>query len=164
MPVIAKHTPDQFTVQRASAGDSEAVWKIIGEYYEAARVIARDAKDDFFRIYFDDGAGVWLATLEQNVIGCIALRPLPAFANSGEIKRLYVRSAYRGRGVAAALYRALEVYARAFGYAWLYLDTAAEMIAAQKFYASLGFELIPRYNDNPQAAIFMRKDLRTSSE
>ena len=57
----------------------------------------------------------------------------------------------------------LEEYARERGYEWLYLDTTDEMVAAQRFYAALGYELTTRYNDNPQATIFMRKDLRSST-
>ncbi len=49
------------------------------------------------------------------------------------------------------------------GYEWLYLDTTDDMVAAQRFYAALGYELTTRYNDNPQATIFMRKDLRSST-
>ena len=57
----------------------------------------------------------------------------------------------------------LEEYAHERGYQWLYLDTTDDMVAAQRFYAALGYELTPRYNDNPQATIFMRKDLRSSA-
>ncbi len=155
---------NQVTVRRVAAEDQNAAWRIVAEYYEAAGVVARDAKDDFERIYFRDGAGVWLATLGSTVIGCIALRPLAAMARHGEVKRLYVQPEYRGKGIAAFLYKALDDYAREFGYEWLYLDTTDEMIAAQRFYAALGYELTSRYNDNSQATIFMRKDLRTSSK
>ncbi|MGC2232385.1 MAG: GNAT family N-acetyltransferase, partial [Candidatus Acidiferrum sp.] len=75
--------------------------------------------------------------------------------------RLYVQCEVRGRGIAAALYSSLELYACTHGYQSLYLDTTDEMIAAQRFYAALGYQPAPRYNDNPQATIFMRKDLRT---
>ncbi len=161
----ATHQPGlAFKTRRVPAGDIDAAWKIITEYYEAAGVIARDAKDDFVRIYFQDGAGVWLATIESDVIGCIALRPLSGVASSGEVKRLYVQPPYRGRGIAASLYQGLETYARECGYRYLYLDTTDEMVAAQRFYAALGYELCPRYNDNSQATIFMRKDLRFSSQ
>jgi len=164
MQETIKHTADRFTVQRVHVDAVDAAWRIMEEYYEAAAVIARDSRVDFVRNYFGDGAGVWLAAIEKVVIGCIALRPLTAIAKSGEVKRLYVRPECRGRGVAAALYRALEDYARSRGYQWLYLDTAADMTAAQTFYASLGFESVSRYNNNPQAAIFMRKNLRSSTE
>jgi ribosomal protein S18 acetylase RimI-like enzyme len=148
-----------FHVHRASTDEMNLAWKILEEYYEAAKVQARDSRDDFEKVYFQDGAGFWLASKEKAVIGCIALRPLANFNNSGEIKRLYVQPVFRGLGVASVLYDALEAAAKEHGYHWLYLDTASDMTAAQKFYRQLGFETCDRYNDNPQAAIFMRKKL-----
>jgi GNAT superfamily N-acetyltransferase len=163
MPQKTKQIANQLNVHRAHAEECDAAWKIIEEYYEAAGVIARDAREDFARIYFGDGAGVWLATFVNDVVGCVALRPLGSIARSGEVKRLYVQPSYRGRGIAAALYQCLELYARRFRYEWLYLDTTDEMVAAQRFYAALGYELTASYNDNPQATIFMRKELRIPS-
>jgi GNAT superfamily N-acetyltransferase len=161
---MTKPSANHVTVRRVAFPESNSAWKIVEEYYEAAGVVARDAEADFERIYFCDGAGVWLAILEDAVVGCIALRPLGEFPNSAEVKRLYVQPQHRGRGIAAALYQGLENYARGCGYEWLYLDTTDEMAAAQQFYAALGYTLISRYNDNPQATIFMQKDLRGSAE
>lgn len=162
MASMMKHPANQLNVRRATSQEGNAAWAIVEEYYEAAGVVARDAKDDFERIYFGDEAGVWLATIANTVVGCVALRSLAIFENSAEVKRLYVRPQQRGLGIAAALYQSLEEYARERGYEWLYLDTTDDMVAAQRFYAALGYELTPRYNDNPQATIFMRKDLRSS--
>jgi GNAT superfamily N-acetyltransferase len=158
-----KNPATQLTVYRATSEESNSAWEIVEEYYGAAGVVARDAKKDFERIYFCDGAGVWLATMANAVVGCVALRSLAKFAKSAEVKRLYVRPEHRGKGIAKSLYESLENYARRRGYEWLYLDTTDEMDAAQRFYAALGFELTTRYNDNPQATIFMRKDLRPST-
>ncbi len=98
-------------MRRATSEERDTAWEIVEEYYEAAGVVARDAKDDFERIYFCDGGGVWLATIANAVVGCVALRSLAKFANSGEVKRLYVQPEHRGRGIAAALYQSLEEYA-----------------------------------------------------
>jgi ribosomal protein S18 acetylase RimI-like enzyme len=159
MPPTTHQPGLAFKTRRLPAGDIDAAWKIITEYYEAAAVIARDAQDDFARIYFQDGAGVWLATIDSSVVGCIALRPLSGIASSGEVKRLYVQPPYRSHRIASSLYQELETYARECGYRSLYLDTTDDMVAAQRFYAALGYELCARYNNNPQATIFMRKDL-----
>jgi predicted lactoylglutathione lyase len=43
------------------------------------------------------------------------------------------------------------------------LDTTDEMVAAQRFYAALGYEKTSSYNDNSQATIFMRKNLGSSN-
>jgi GNAT superfamily N-acetyltransferase len=150
-------------VRRAAFGETNMAFGIVEEYYEAMRVVARDTQDEFARLYFENGAGIWLAWLEGKVIGCIALRALPQFADSGEVKRLYVQPEYRGRGIAVALHNALETYARNFGYQWLYLDTADNMTSAIRFYEQQGYKRCARYNENPQATIFMRKQLRPAS-
>lgn len=160
---MTKPPANQLSVRRATSEESDAAWAIVEEYYGAAGVVARDAKGDFARIYFGDGSGVWLATIANTLVGCVALRPLAIFANHAEVKRLYVKPEHRGLGIAKALYESLERYARERGYEWLYLDTTDEMLAAQQFYAALGYQLTTRYNDNPQATIFMRKELRSST-
>jgi GNAT superfamily N-acetyltransferase len=83
------------------------------------------------------------------------------FERSGEVKRLYVKPAMRGRKIADGLLGALEEYAVAFGYRTLYLDTKDDLLAAIKFYERHGYERCERYNQNPQATIFMRKGLGT---
>jgi GNAT superfamily N-acetyltransferase len=146
-------------VWRAAQEDLETAYKIVQEYYEAAVVLARDSFDEFARLYFSDGAGVWLARYEESVIGCIALRALPEYPFSGEIKRLYVQPAHRKAGVAQSLLENLEAYAVTFGYQWLYLDSAPGMDDAVRFYRRNGYETFSRYNSNPQATVFLRKSL-----
>jgi GNAT superfamily N-acetyltransferase len=144
-------------------GEIGTAHAIVEEYCEAMSVVARDTHEEFARLYFGESAGIWLAWLEEKVVGCIALRAMPQFTDSGEVKRLYVRGEYRGQGIAVALHTALEIYARKFGYQWLYLDTADNMTSAIRFYEQQGYERCARYNQNPQATIFMRKELRTPS-
>jgi GNAT superfamily N-acetyltransferase len=153
-----------FEIRRAMLSEIDTACAIVEEYYEAMSVVARDTRDEFARLYFENGAGIWLAWLEERVIGCIALRMMPQFAESGEVKRLYVQPEYRGRRIAMALHDALETYARNFGYQCLYLDTADNMTSAIRFYEARRYERCARYNENPQATIFMRKELRAPSE
>jgi len=144
---------------RAAPADREAAWAIVDDYCRALAIVVRDDPADFER-YFEAGSGVWLARDGDAVIGCIALRPLPTIAaDAGEVKRLYVRPAARGRKIADALLDELEAYAAAF-YRGLYLDTKDDLLPAIRFYERRGYVRIPRYNDNPQATIFMRRMLR----
>jgi ribosomal protein S18 acetylase RimI-like enzyme len=150
-------------IRRALLEELDQAFAMVTEYYEAERVVVREDREAFRQQYFSDDAGVWLASCDGEEVGCIALRRLDAASKSSEIKRLYVRPAYRGRGVADLLLQELEDFARTCGYAWIYLDTAAHMLAAARFYERHQFERCEKYNDNPQAALFMRKRLRGDS-
>lgn len=146
-------------VHRAEPDEADAAYAIITEYYEAVRVLVRDDRGVFEQEYFANGAGVWLATVGWEIVGCIALHCLPYLKDSGEIKRLYVRGEHRGKGVAEALLWALEAYAVEHGYVSLYLDSKDDLMPAIQFYRRHGYLPCERYNDNPQATIFMRKEL-----
>lgn len=146
-------------IERATPGHVEEAYAIVQEYYEAVGVMVREDADKFAHEYFGDGAGIWLAAEDGKTLGCIGLRELSQIENAGEVKRLYVKPESRGRGVAGLLLKALEEYARGFGYRWLYLDSKDDLTDAIRFYQKHGYEACERYNENPQATIFMRKDL-----
>ena len=150
---------DRYFVRKAGLPDLDAAFRVVEEYYDAANVVARDTKDEFQRYYFGERSGVWLASLENNVVGCIALRELPEIERSGEIKRMYVQPAHRGHGIAKELLDAVERFAAKAGYEWLYLDSAPGMDTAVRFYLRNGFEPCAPYNDNPQANIHLRKKI-----
>jgi ribosomal protein S18 acetylase RimI-like enzyme len=79
--------------------------------------------------------------------GCIALRPFEG--DTGEVKRLYVRPAYRGTGLGATLAARVIGAAREAGYRRIVLDTLGDMHSAIGLYRKLGFTEIPAYYDNP---------------
>jgi GNAT superfamily N-acetyltransferase len=142
-------------ISRAGLNDLEAAWAIVSEYYDAVSVVAREDRPAFSSAYFSEGSGFWLARNGGEVVGCIALRPLDVFPAAGEVKRLYVQPASRGLGIAGLLLDALHEYARTAGYEWLYLDSKDDLAAAIRFYEKRGYRHCARYNDNPQATIFM---------
>jgi transcriptional regulator len=101
---------------------------------------------------------LFLAKRGDAVAGCIALRRLDD--GSAEVKRLYVRPAWRGFGLGPMLAKAVLDAARAIGYRRLVLDTLADMKAARALYQSLGFHEIASYYENPlPGAIYMALDL-----
>ena len=79
--------------------------------------------------------------------GCGALRPLAP--EIGELKRMWVRPPFRGRGIGRLVAEALVAAARAEGYRVLRLDTLGSMREARSLYRSLGFREIPAYYENP---------------
>lgn len=98
-----------------------------------------------------------LAEVDGAAAGCVALRPTPSEPREGEMKRLYVRPAFRKSGAGRLLVVRLVDEARAVGYRAVRLDTLPSMRAAQALYRSLGFLEIAPYNDNPVAGtLFMR--------
>jgi len=92
------------------------------------------------------------------VAGCIALRPVDD--RDCEMKRLYVRDAFRAAGLGRRLVERLIAAARAIGYRRVVLDTLPTMVSAQRLYESLGFSEIAPYRHNPIAGTrFLGLDL-----
>jgi putative acetyltransferase len=92
-----------------------------------------------------------LALVDGGLAGCGAFRPLhdADYANACEMKRLYVRPAFRRFGLGRLMAQRLLDDARRAGYSSMLLDTLDDMESARELYASLGFEDVPPYYYNP---------------
>ena len=77
-----------------------------------------------------------------------------------ELKRLYVRPAFRGLRLGSLLLEKAIGDARSIGYKHIRLDTFPSMETAIRLYETYGFYRIGKYNDNPaETAVFMQLDL-----
>lgn len=89
---------------------------------------------------------ILLAEVDGATAGTVALRRLDD--DVCELKRLYCRPAFRGRGLGRALAERLFAEARALGFARVRLDTLDRLPDAVGLYQALGFRPIAPYNDN----------------
>lgn len=108
--------------------------------------------------YGPPGGRLYLLRCGGETAGCVALRRLDC--ERGELKRLYVRPAFRGKGLGRLLTEQIIRDARSLGYTQLLLDTMPCLTAARRLYRELGFYEIPCYNDSPlDDTVFLRLDL-----
>jgi len=100
-----------------------------------------------------------LAISKGNPAGCVALHKLDQ--DICEMKRLYVRSQYRGKGLGRELAERVIAEARQLGYKKLRLDTVEPVMkTAVAMYRQLGFREIPPYRPNPiKGALYMELQL-----
>jgi len=141
------------TVEQASrASDYRSARELVEEY---AASLAIDLGFQGFEAelatfpgeYAPPGGAVLLAHVGRSLAGVVALRPMTP--EVCEMKRLFVRHPFRGRGVGRALASRLIEVASLKGYRRMRLDTIASMAAAIDLYRQLGFREIGAYRYNP---------------
>lgn len=91
---------------------------------------------------------ILLAYWNEEAVGCIALQPLPA-AGVCEMKRLYVKPAFRKYGIGRALVEHLLEASASLGYTSMRLDTLDRLQPAIRLYEQYGFTIINAYYENP---------------
>jgi GNAT superfamily N-acetyltransferase len=103
--------------------------------------------------YATPGGGLVLACVDGLPAGCCAFRPLISsdHLNACEMKRLFVRRAFRGFGLGRQLVEQIMSMARLAGYTTMLLDTLSEMETARAMYQEAGFVEVPPYYHTPLA-------------
>jgi len=137
----------EFQIRRVeSVEEAQAAQEILREYAQslAHHLCLTDFQGELDGLpgqYAPPGGELFLAWQGKQLAGCVALRRLDA--NTGEMKRLYVRRAFRRCGLGRRLVQEAIRLARRGGYARLRLDTLPTMKEAVGLYESLGFHRLP---------------------
>ncbi len=99
-----------------------------------------------------------LAWAQNEAAGCVALRPLKE--QVCELKRLFVRRAFRGQGLGKRFTEKIVAEARAIGYERMRLDTLSHMQTAIRLYEAMGFARCAPYYETPLAnTVFLELEL-----
>lgn len=83
---------------------------------------------------------VWVAVSDSLPVGCIAYRKKAEVV--GEVKRLFIKEEYRGRGISKELLKTLERHAKEQGCRTLFLDTRITLEPAASLYRAFGFHIV----------------------
>jgi GNAT superfamily N-acetyltransferase len=153
-------------MQGVKTGGYEIVHADSAEYVEAIRALFREYADGLgfslcFQGFDEELAGlpgnysrprgrILLARLNESDVGCIAMQPLSP--DVCEMKRLFVKPAFRGKGMGRLLADAIIREAADADYRAMRLDTIEPLMPrAITLYRTFGFREIPAYRQNPIA-------------
>lgn len=139
-------------------GQLEAVRELFREYARSLSVdlCFQNFEEELAQLpgeYASPRGALYTVCVDGELAGCCAMRPLDAvdYSNACEMKRLYVRPAYRRLRLGRMLAEAILDAARMADYDCILLDTLDDMESARALYEELGFEEIPPYYYNPIA-------------
>ena len=154
----------RLTIREAQAEEMDRVRELFLEYAESLDfdLSFQNFQEELATLpghYAPPGGCLWLAYSDDRLAGCIALRSFDE--NRCEMKRLYVRPAFRGEGIGKALIEQFLQKARALHYQSVTLDSIQPLMSrAITVYKSLGFCEIPPYRPNPvRGAVYLELKL-----
>jgi len=155
MTIVSAQTPDHLSAARRLFREYQSWLQIDLCFQNFEKELANLPGD-----YAAPEGRLLLAYEDIQLAGCVALRR--ADQEVCEMKRLFLREEFRGRGLGRQLIEAIIREARQIGYERIRLDTLPpKMNDAIALYRSCGFKQTAPYYDNPVAgAIFMELDLR----
>ncbi len=140
-------------IEEAATADDFALGRILFEEYAASvgvdlcfQNFAAEL-ENLASIYSPPGGALLIATIDSDAAGCVGVR---RFSDDVcEMKRLYVRPAYRGWHLGRRLAEAIVERGRGLNYNRMVLDTLESMQIALALYGSIGFQPSAAYYPNP---------------
>lgn len=151
------HGPDDMETVRALFLDYQADLGIDLCFQDFAAEV-----DNLPADYRTPHGAIAVAFVGSSPAGCCAFRPLSGsdHLNACEMKRLFVRRAYRGFGLGRQLVELILSEARMAGYTTMLLDTLTDMEAARALYQEVGFcEVAPYYHNPIPGAHYLKVEL-----
>ena len=152
-------------IQAQTAAELDAVRELFGDYQQGLGVdlgfqgFAEELASLPGR-YAPPGGRLLLALEGSDAAGCVALRALED--DVCEMKRLFVRPAYRGQGLGYRLAMQIVSEAATLGYAVMRLDTLDTLDSAMRMYAAMGFQRRMPYYANPlPGVVYWERALQT---
>ena len=146
---------------RARAVLRTAMADLASSYYgraatdaEVDAALAEESGDD---LALPDGLLVIATDADGTTLGCAGLALLPTPV--AEVKKVYVAPTARGRGLGRLLVSEVERLAAVHGRTRVRLDTRADLVAARRLYARLGYDEIDPFNTGAYADHWFAKDL-----
>jgi putative acetyltransferase len=147
----------------ANPDELAQVRKLFSEYASAIDLSFKDSDREVATLpgeYAPPTGCILLAKKETEVVGCVALRRINE--DVCEMKKLYVKPAFRETSIGRRLSEAVIGEARARGYRIMKLAMISSMRNALRLYESLGFRKAAPYSHPVKGAVFMQLDLTTS--
>lgn len=149
--------PPQIQLLRASEAEALTLVRSLFLDYQASLTVDlcfQGFADELAELpgdYTEPGGDLLLALVDCAPAGCGAFRALPHsdHLNACEMKRLFVRPAYRGMGLGRLMVEHLMSGARMAGYSTMLLDTLSDMETARALYQEVGFSEVAPYYLNP---------------
>ena len=112
------------------------------------------------KMYGKPSGALFLVEMDENYVGAVGLRQIEN-ESTCEVKRMYIRPAYQGKGIGKALMQQVLDAATGLNYKTIKLDTLGpKMPAAVGLYQSFGFKETAPYNYNPyEGVLYFEKKL-----
>lgn len=131
----------QFTRTTSESNDFQ---NLVSQLDELLRILDGEEADLYAQFYtFDRIDHVIVAFENEIAVGCGAI--IPYKGEIIEIKRMYVKEPYRGKGVASAILHELESWAMELGYKTSILETGKKQPDAIRLYSKNNYSLIENF-------------------